>query len=54
MSRFGDLIRGKSTPAPEPVVEIAPEPVVKEQSSKLSEFFSGRLKRNKKSTKTEE
>lgn len=61
MSRFGDLIRGKTapapsptpTPTPEPVVETAPEPVVEEQSSKLSGFFSSRLKRGKKSEKTE-
>lgn len=53
MSRFGDLIRGKSTPTPEPVVETASEPVVEEQSSKLSGFFSGRLKRSKRSEKTE-
>lgn len=53
MSRFGDLIRGKSAPAPTPVVETTPEPVVEEQSSKLSGFFSGRLKRGKKSEKTE-
>jgi hypothetical protein len=26
MSRFGDLIRGKSAPAPAPVVEEAPAP----------------------------
>ena len=26
MSRFGDLIRGKSAPAPAPVVEEAPVP----------------------------
>jgi len=30
MSRFGDLIRGKSAPAPAPVVEEAPAPVVEE------------------------
>ena len=30
MSRFGDLITGKSAPAPAPVVEEAPAPVVKE------------------------
>ena len=30
MSRFGDLIRGKSAPAPAPVVEEAPTPVVEE------------------------
>ena len=30
MSRFGDLIRGKSAPAPAPVVEEAPSPVVEE------------------------
>ena len=32
MSRFGDLVKGKSTPAPAPVVEPtpAPEPVVEE------------------------
>ena len=30
MSRFGDLIRGKSAPAPVPVVEEAPAPVVEE------------------------
>ena len=26
MSRFGDLVRGKSAPAPAPVVEEAPAP----------------------------
>ena len=31
MSRFGDLIRGKSAPAPAPVVEEAPAPVVKKE-----------------------
>ena len=30
MSRFGDLITGKSAPAPAPVVEEAPAPVVEE------------------------
>jgi len=30
MSRFGDLISGKSAPAPAPVVEEAPAPVVEE------------------------
>jgi len=30
MSRFGDLIRGKSAPVPAPVVEEAPAPVVEE------------------------
>ena len=53
MSRFRDLILGKASPSPEPVVETAPEPVVEEKSTKLSGFLSDRLKRNKKSIKTD-
>ena len=37
MSRFGDLIRGKSAPAPAPVVEEAPAPVVEEESAPVVE-----------------
>ena len=36
MSRFGDLIRGKSAPAPAPVVEEAPAPVVEEAPAPVS------------------
>ena len=38
MSRFGDLIRGKSAPAPAPVVEEAPAPapVVEEASEPVA------------------
>jgi len=37
MSRFGDLIRGKSAPAPAPVVEEAPAPVVEEAPAPVVE-----------------
>ena len=37
MSRFGDLIRGKSAPAPTPVVEEAPAPVVEEAPAPVVE-----------------
>jgi hypothetical protein len=36
MSRFGDLITGKSAPAPAPVVEEAPAPVVEEASAPVA------------------
>ena len=36
MSRFGDLIRGKSASAPAPVVEEAPAPVVEEEQAPVA------------------
>lgn len=48
MSRFGDLIRGKANPTPQP----NPEPVIQKTPEKISEFLSSRVKRDTKVRKT--
>ena len=48
MSRFGDLIRGKSAPAPAPVVEEAPAPVVEEAPAPVVEEAPAPVAKKKK------
>ena len=48
MSRFGDLIRGKSAPAPAPVVEEAPAPVEEAPAPVVEEAPAPVAKKKKK------
>ena len=54
MSRFGDLITGKSAPAPAPVVEEAPAPVVEEESAPVVEEAPAPVAKKKKKDRREE
>ena len=48
MSRFGDLITGKTAPAPAPVVEEAPAPVVEEAPAPVVEEAPAPVAKKKK------
>ena len=54
MSRFGDLITGKSAPAPAPVVEEAPAPVVEEAPAPVVEEEQAPIAKKKKKNRREE
>ena len=54
MSRFGDLIRGKSAPAPAPVVEEAPAPVVEEPPAPVVEEAPAPVAKKKKKNRREQ
>ena len=54
MSRFGDLITGKSAPAPAPVVEEAPAPVVEEAPAPVVEEAPAPVAKKKKKNRREE
>ena len=54
MSRFGDLIRGKSAPAPAPVVEEAPAPVVEEAPAPVVEEAPKPVAKKKNKNRREE
>ena len=54
MSRFGDLIRGKSAPAPAPVVEEAPAPVVEEAPAPVVEEAPAPVAKKKKKNRREQ
>ena len=54
MSRFGDLITGKSAPAPAPVVEEAPAPVVEEAPAPVVEEAPAPVAKKKKKDRREE
>ena len=54
MSRFGDLIRGKSAPAPTPVVEEAPAPVVEEAPAPVVEEAPAPVAKKKRKDRREQ
>ena len=54
MSRFGDLITGKTAPAPAPVVEEASAPVVEEASAPVVEEAPAPVAKKKKRNRREQ